>query len=335
LTATLQEELSGVEKASILLVSLGLKTGSEVLRYLSLAEVQSICVHISKMDAVTRDALDTVLRELDSGRKNQLPAGGVGFARQLLELGLGEERAQQMLDDIASGTEVRPFGWLTQSSVDRLTGCIAGERPQTIAMVLAYLPMIMAADAISRLPEEIQGDVALRLSSMRPVDRASVQIIEAMLGAKLRTEETGETTAVGGMNSLVAVLNNSDRSTEKRILEYLDATEPDLAQSVKQQMFTFEDVLKLDRRAIQSLIRELEPDVLRLSMKGASTEIRDMFFMNMSERAATSLREELDLMGAVRRKDVEAAQKEIALVLRHLEEIGEINLRSKDDEMIA
>lgn len=331
---TVATELKGVERASLLLISLGSRMASEVLQYLPPREVEILCAEISKRRTVDPEEERTVLHAYEKDKEDTSPTGGVDYARSILEQSLGVDRASQIMSDIADKTEARPFDWLKQTTTRKVATSLESERPQVIAMALAHLPIDKAADIISRLPSEVQGDIAYRLHSMQPVDRGTVKVVDDILRSKLVTETQGDVAMVGGMQSLVNILNNADRGTENMILQYLESIEPEIAESVKQQMFVFDDIVRLDNRAIQSIIRELESDVLRMSVKGASPEIRELFYRNMSQRAAESLREDLELMGPVRRKDVEAAQKRLFAVIRHLDETGEISLRARDDDMV-
>jgi flagellar motor switch protein FliG len=188
---------------------------------------------------------------------------------------------------------------------------------------------------ISLLPPEMQGVVAHRLTTIRPVAPDLVSAIDEALRDRLSKERRGAMRAVGGLQSLVTILNNADKSTESKILEYLQKTEGKIAESVRQMMFVFEDVPKLDDRALQTIIRDLDQEDLRLSLKGASDELKEAFFRNMSERAVEVLKEDLEMMGAVKVRDVEGARRRILGVIHRLDEVGEISLRPDEDEVVA
>jgi flagellar motor switch protein FliG len=261
-------------------------------------------------------------------------AGGLDFAKELLEQSLGPDKAKEMMDDIAAGTGQRRFEWLKGSNASQLASCLQGERPQVIALILAHLPANQAADVIAQLPQEMQGAIAYRLTSMRPVAPEIVKAIDEKLKEKLAREGTGVLRSVGGLQSLVTILNNADRSTESKILEYLEQTGSGIAENVRQMMFVFEDIIKLNDRMLQLIIRELDQEDLRLSLKGASEEIKDAFFRNMSERAAEVLRDDLEMMGPVKLRDVEAARRRVVAVIHRLDEAGEISIRPDDEEIV-
>jgi flagellar motor switch protein FliG len=245
---------------------------------------------------------------------------------------VGAEKAEEILGDISHGHIGKPFEWVKSPDISRLANLLQHERPQVIALVLAHLNIDQASALLSSLPQELQGNVALRLTSMKPVDIDIVHTIDGVLKEKIARNSSGDMKAVGGVQSLVTILNNADRSTENQIISYLEQTESGIADSVKQMLFVFEDIVNLDNRAIQAIIRELDQEDLRLSLKGTSDEIREVFFKNMSERAVEAMREDLEMMGSVRRRDVEAAQRRVVAVIRRLEEAGEISTRPDDEE---
>jgi flagellar motor switch protein FliG len=327
-------QISGIEKASLLLISLGSKAAGSVLQHLSSDEVQTLCAQIARQQKVDPLLQTQVLQDFTRSRDVSC-VGGLDYAQELLEQALGPAKAKSLMDQIAIGSGGRPFDWLKGSSTSRLASCLQHERPQVIALVLAHLTAAQAAEALALLPEEIQGAVAHRLTAMQPVAPDVVTYIEDILKSKLvRDGATGDLKSVGGLQSLVMILNNADRPTEGKIMQYLEQAESDIAESVKQMMFVFEDILTLDDRAVQAIICDLEQDDLRLSMKGASDEIKEMFFRNMSERAAEALKEDLEMLGPVKRRDVEAAQRRVVAVVRKLDETGEISLRPDSEEVI-
>jgi len=327
-------ELRGIEKASMLLVALGPAVASQVLKHLPPPDVQLLVSQVAKSKKRDPELEQQVIDEFEETKVTGSYAGGLDYAHDLLEKALGAEKAQEIMADISAGNERKPFDWLRTSAINRFATTLSNERPQVIAVVLAHLASDRAADVISQLPDGVQGDVAYRLTAMQPVDKATVKMIDNVLQARLCKDGGGYVAAVGGVQSLVNVLNNADRSTENAILGHLEKVQPLLAESVRQMMFVFEDIIKLDNRAIQATIRELEPEDLRMSLKGASDDIRQLFYRNMSERAAESLKEDIELMGSAKRRDVEAAQRRVVTAIRHLDETGEINLREDNEETI-
>jgi len=336
LQETLPAELTGIDRASLLLISLGAKAASQVIQLLPPREIQIICAQIARHKTVDPEIERIVREEFEKSKGEIGLVGGLEYAREILEQSLGTERAAQILGNMytPASTESVPFEWLHNMPSRKLAASIENERPQVVAIILANLPIAKSAEVISMLPEELQGDVAYRLAGIQVMDPSAVAIIEQNLRSRLVVETQGEVAKVDGLQSLVAILNSSDRTIEGKILERLSSLDPSLAETVKEQMFVFDDIVKLDNRAIQLIIRELEADVLRLSIKGASEPVREVFYRNMSERAAESLKEEMELMGRVRRSDVEEAQKKLIAVMRRLDEAGEISLRVRDDDMI-
>jgi len=328
-------QLSGIEKASLLLIALGSKTASSVLQQLSPEEVHKLAAQMSKQETVAPNVREQVLSEYTQSRGQGQMSGGLEYVQELLDQALGPDKAKEVLAEIASGSSGRPFDWLRSLGADRVADFLHSERPQVIALVLAHLPTELAADMMSRLPEDLQGKVAYRLTSIRPVASEIVRAIEDTAKSRLSKEGAGSLRTVGGVQALVTILNNADRSMEKKILEYLEGTEPRIAESMKQLMFVFEDVTTLDDRAIQAVIRDSEQEDLRLSLKGASDVVKEAFLKNMSERAAEAMKEDLEMLGSVRVRDVEAAQRRMVAVIRKLEDTGEISLRQDGEEVIT
>lgn len=328
------DELSGIEKASVLLITLGSKTASDVLKHMSADEIQRLASHIANSKDTSADVQDHIVEEFVMQRYSGAVAGGLDYVKEILETSLGPLKAKEILDDIASGSSGRPFDWIKSSNISQLASSLSNERPQVVSLILAHLPANHAADIMAQLPQEVQGNVAYRLTSMRPVAPEVVKSIDDILRDKLSRERRGALRSVGGVQSLVTILNNADRSTEGKIMEYLEQTQADIAESVKQLMFVFENMVSLDDRALQLIIRELDPDDLRLSLKGTPEEIKATFFKNMSERAVDVLKEDLEMMGPVKLRDVEAARRRVVAVVHRLDEIGEISIRPNEEEVV-
>lgn len=274
------------------------------------------------------------MEEFNTYRMAGASVGGLDYVKDLLEQSLGPIKAKEILDDIASGSNGRPFDWIKGSNLPQMTSALRNERPQVLALILAHLPANHAADIMSQLPPETQGIIAYRLTSMRPVSPEVVRAVDDILREKQSRERRGALRSVGGLQSLVTILNNADRTTEGKIMEYLEKTQSDIAESVRQLMFVFEDMAKLDDRALQIIIRDLDQEDLRLSLKGAPEELRTAFFRNMSERAVEVLKEDLEMMGPVKLKDVESARRRVVGVVHRLDEIGEISIRPDDEEVV-
>ena len=326
--------LSGVEKASLLLLALGTEAAGSVLQKLSPDDVKVLGSSIAKLNNIDQTAKESVLQEFAQRHKGGARMPGADYVRQILENALGSTKAQELATEIFMDTSGQPFDWLENVATPRLAACLRNERPQVIALILAYMPPVRAADVISQLPEQVQGDVAYRLGYMQSVSPQIAEAVEEILETKLARDSSAAMKAVGGVNSLVAILNNADRSTEAKILDYLDTVEAGVAESVREMLFVFDDIAKLDDAALRSILQETEQEDIRLAMKGSTEAIREAFFKNMSERAAEAMKEDLEMMGRVKVRDVEAAQRRIMTVVRRLDEAGTISIRANDEEFV-
>lgn len=328
--------LSGTEKAALLLIALGSKTAGSVLQQLSQDEVRKLCEEIAKQKHVDPDVQAQILKEFAQIQETGAAGdGGVDYARDLLQQAVGSASAEELIADIKDELTGRPFGWLKGLNKTQVAACLQAERPQVSALVLAHLNPVFAAEVMSALPEEVQGKIAYALTTMRPIAPEAVRAVEDNLRFKLSRDGASDLKAVGGLRSLVTILNNADRPTEQKVLEFLEQSEASIAESVRQLLFVFEDIIKLDDQALQTVIRELDQQDLRLSLKGASDEIREAFFRNMSERAAEALKEDLEVMGPVRLREVEVARGRVVAVVRRLNEAGQINMRPDEEDMVA
>ena len=268
--------------------------------------------------------------------QNFITTGGIDFARELLEKSLGSQKAIDIINRLTSSLQVRPFDFIRRTDPAHLLNFVQQEYPQTISLILAYLEPQKAATILQNLPAEIQPEVSKRLATM---DRTSPEVlreVERVLEKKLSTLSSEDYTAAGGVDSIVEILNLVDRSSEKQIIESLEEDDPDLAEEIKKRMFVFEDIVMLDDRAIQKVLREVDTQELAKALKSVDTEVQDKIFHNMSKRAASMLKEDMEFMGPVRLKDVEEAQQKIVSTIRRLEDAGEIVIaRSGEDELVV
>lgn len=327
--------LSGVEKASLLLLALGTEAAGSVLQKLSPEDIKVLGSNIAKFNNVDPSMKENILQEFTTRHKGGVTMPGADYVRQILESALGSSKAQEVGAEIFTDTSGQPFGWLASVGTPRLASCLRSERPQVIALILAYLSPTRAADVISQLPEQMQGDVAYRLGYMQSVSPEIAEAVEEILEAKLSREGNTALKAVGGVNSLVAILNNADRATETKILDYLETVEAGVAESVREMLFVFEDMVKLDDQALRTILQESEQEDIRLSLKGSTEAIRQAFCKNMSERAAEAMKEDLEMMGRVKVRDVEAAQRRVMAVVRRLDEAGTISIRASGEEFVS
>lgn len=318
-------DLRSEQKAAALVVAVGSKLATNLLQFLNEDEVEALAAEIAKMGMLRSETIETVLREVyqEAASQQLLAAGGIDYARELLTEYKGTKGAE-IIEKLLSDLEVTPFSFLRDIDAEQLVHIIKDEHPQTIALILAYQPPALSAKVLGGLDAETQAEVALRVGTMGRTSPSVIRRVEQALQARLGSVSAAEVTVKGGIEDLAEVLNNTDRATEKAILSSLQRTHPLLADDVRALMFIFEDVLTLDDRSIQEVLKHVESADLALAMKGTAEEVRDFILRNMSQRAGESLLEEMDLLGAVRRSDVEAAQNKVVAVVRRLEESGEI-----------
>ena len=317
-------QLTGREKIAVLMVSLGSDIAPEVYKKLDDATIELITLEIANLRKVTPDVKLSVLKEAQEVlmAREFMARGGVEYARDVLEKALGPERAQTLLARITASLQVRPFDFI--------------EHPQTIALILSYLEPTQAAMILSGLNPVVQADVTKRIANMDRITPEVLREVERVLERKLSTVMGQDFTVAGGIDAVVAIVNSTDRATERNIMEYLEENDPELAEEIKKRLFVFEDSMKLDDRSLQRVLREVDLKELSLALKGASEDLKTKFFKNMSKRAAEMLQEDMDFMGPVRVKDVEEAQQKVVNIIRGLEEQGEIVIATGGgDELVV
>jgi flagellar motor switch protein FliG len=333
-----QKDLSGKQKAAILLISLGPDVSASIYKHLSEEEIEKLTLEISGVKKVDSHAKEEVVEEFHqiALAQDYITQGGIGYAKTVLQKALGEEQATIILNRLTSSLQVRPFDFARKADPAQILNFIQNEHPQTIALILSYLDSQQAGQILSELPQEMQADIAKRIAVM---DRTSPEIInevEQVLERKLSTTVTQDYTQTGGIEAVVEVLNGVDRSTERTILDALEIQDPELAEEIKKRMFVFEDIVTLDNRSIQRIIRECENEDLLLSLKVSSEEVKEIVFKNMSTRMVDTFKEEMEYMGPVRLRDVEEAQSRIVANIRRLEDVGEIVIaRGGGDDIIV
>ena len=329
----------GIRKAAILLIQLGKERAAQVMSHLSDAEVESISAEIAKLDAVSAAESSQVLSEFHdlATAHAHVTQGGFGFAQQLLEQSLGAERAKEIMERLHAAAVQMPFQFLHRADPAQLRGFIADEHPQVIALVLAHMAADKASLLLSGLPAHQQAVVAHRIAVMDRTSPEIVRTVEAVLERKLSSMlQPAEVSRVGGVDPLVNIINRSDRPTERQIVEGLEGLDAALADEVKSRMFMFEDIVGLDDRSVQQVLRQVDTAELALALKGVSDAVRTKITANLSERAAENLLEEVELLGAVRLAQVEEAQQGVIRTIRQLEEQGQIMVRrGNDDEFIV
>ena len=329
--------LTGAQKAAVFILHMGKQRSASVLRSMREAEVAEIMAEVARMRTVNSTLVEEVVGEFRemADAKVTVTAGGLERARTLLEESLGGDKATEILDRVTASLIELPFEFLRRADPRQVLSFIADEHPQTIALVLAYMTPDQAAMVMSGLAEDLQRDVAMRLAVMDRTSPEVVAHVEQMLERKLSSVlQPSELSSVGGVQSLVDILNRSDRATERLILEGLENKDSELADEVRQRMFVFEDIAGLDDRSIQLVLRQVDSKELAVALKGVRAEVRTAITRNMSERAGANLVEEIALLGAVRLKTVEEAQGAIVRVVRALEESGQLVLVRSADEFV-
>ncbi len=333
-----KQQFTGKQKAAIFLLAVGSDMASDVMKTLGEAEVDTITYEIARLDKITPEDKEQILQEFQELMMAQdfITRGGIDQARAILEKALGAQKAMDIINRLTSSLQVRPFDFVRRQDPAHLLNFIQNEHPQTIALILSYLDANKAALTLSELPHQIQADVTRRIAKM---DRTSPEIlreVERVLERKLSTLSNEDFTAAGGIEAVVEVLNHVDRGTEKGIIEALEEEDPELAEEIKKKMLVFEDVVLLDDKAIQKTLRELDNQDLAKALKAVDTEVQEKIFRNMSKRAASLLREDMDFMGPVRLKDVEESQQKVVNIIRKLEEEGEIVVaRAGEEELVV
>jgi len=331
--------LSGKEKAAILLISLGPELSGQVLRHLREDQIEELTLEIATLRRVDPDVADMVLREFHQMclAKEYIAQGGIEYAHDMLERALGTQRALDIINRLTASLQVRPFDFARKTDIHQLLTFIQNEHSQTIALVTAYLDPDQAAQILSSLEPEKQIEVAKRVALMDSTSPDVIQQVEQVLEQKLAATSSQEYAQAGGIDSIVNMLNAVDRGTEKTILEALAQEEPELAEEIKRRLFTFEDIVILDDRAVMRVLREVDLNRdLPLALKVASEDVKRKIHKNMSKRAVDTLQEEIGYLGPVRLRDVEEAQQKIVNIIRRLEESGEIIVaRSGEDEIVV
>ena len=331
-------EMSNKQKAAILLIALGPDASSQIFKYMREEEIDKLTLEIANQRKVPQEHKDKILTEFHQMlmAKDYISSGGLDYAREILEKALGADKAVAIINRLTSSLQIRPFDFARKTDPAQLLNFIQNEHPQTIALIMAYLQPEQSGIILSSLPPDRQVDVAKRIATMDRTSPDVLKDVERILERKLSSLVTQDFTAAGGVDSIVEVLNRVDRTTERTIIENLEIQDPELAEEIKRRMFVFEDIVLLDDRSLQLVLREIESKDLALALKASSSEVGEKVYKNMSKRAADMLREEIEYMGPVRIRDVEEAQQKIVNVIRRLEESGEIIVaRGKGDELIV
>ena len=332
-SANAERGMDGVEKAAILLIALGPEKSAQIFKHLKEEEIEQLTLEIANTSSVSPQTKEQVLNEFYEVclAQQYIAEGGITYAKELLEKALGEDKARDVIGKLTASLQVRPFEFIRKTDSTQLLNFIQDEHPQTIALILSYLPAAQASSVVSALPTEKQADVAKRIAMMDRTSPDVIKQVEKVLERKLASLVNQDYTIVGGVDAIVEILNSVDRGTEKHIMETLE-----VADEIRKKMFVFEDILSLDNRAIQRVLRDVDNHDLALALKGATEEVQNVILNNLSTRLASMIKEDMEYMGPVRMKDVEDAQQKIVNIIRKLEDSAEIVIsRGGGDEIIV
>jgi flagellar motor switch protein FliG len=326
--------LNGPAKAAVLLISLDKDSAAAIFRHLDQDTIETLTREIAQTGTVGSNRRKDVIEEFyHLALANQyMETGGLGYARALLEAALPSEQARRILRTIEHQVHKQPFSFLAKTDAENLTTFIQDEHPQTIALILSHVNSSKASEILAGLPQNKQLEVVTRIARMDNTNPEVVKEVEQGLEMRLSGVVSQTFQKAGGVETVAAILNLADRSTEKTILEALEVEDPELVDQIRRLMFVFEDILLVNDKGIQSILKEIENDDLALALKTATQELRDKIFRNMSERAAQLIKEEMEFMGPVRISDVETAQQKIVDVARRLEDAGEIIISGRGGE---
>ncbi|MFZ3130361.1 MAG: flagellar motor switch protein FliG [Desulfosporosinus sp.] len=331
------QALTGIQKAAILMIALGAENSAQVVKHLSEREIEQLTLEMANVRKVSPDQRDNVVEEFHQMcmASEYIAQGGIEYARDVLERALGETRAFEIISRLATSLKMRPFDLVRRTDPKQLFSFIQGEHPQTIALIMTHLPVDKAATLLSSLSQDRQADVAKRVATMGRTSPEVLNEIEKVLERKISSLAPTDYTTSGGIQSIVDVLNRTDPGTVKVVMDALEMEDPELAEQIKRQMFVFEDIVILDDRGIQLILREVETKDLGLALKGSNPEVAHKIQSNMSSRASQMLKDDIEFMGPVRLRDVEEAQQRIVKVIRKLEESGAVVIsRGGSDEII-
>ncbi len=332
------ENVSGLQKAAILLIALGPERSANVFKHLKEDEIEELTLEIANTRNITPKVKDDVISEFYQVclAQQYIAEGGINYAKEFREKSSGAEKAMEVIGKLTASLQVKPFEFIRKTDASQLLNFIQDEHPQTIALILSYLSAAQSALILSALPPDRQADVARRIAIMDRTSPEVIKEVEKVLESKLSSLVNQDYTIIGGVDAVVEILNTVDRGTEKHIMETLEIEEPELADEIRKKMFVFEDILLLDDRAIQRVLRDVDNGDLATALKGSNEEVQNAIFNNLSKRLAAMIKEDMEFMGPVRMKDVEEAQQKIVNVIRKLEDSAEIVIsRGGGDEIVV
>jgi flagellar motor switch protein FliG len=330
-------KLTGPQKAAVFLLMMGEEFASEMFKKMEEDEIGQIASEMSEIEHVPPDVIRKVMKEfVGKIESNQMVVQGETFLKTLIQLGLDKERAGTIHKELEKGRRYSPFNYLEGMDVDPLVGFIRGEHPQTIALILAHVSPPKAAEILVGLPPEIQASVAMRIADITKVPTETVRELDLALEKEVFSLGTSsKAKKVGGVNALADILNEVDRETEQNVMTAIEEEKADVAEEIKQLMYVFEDLTKLDDRGLREILKQIETSQLGLALKTASEEMKERIFKNLSERAGDMLREDMEIMGPVRLVEVEKAQQNMTRIARDLEAAGRIVIRKGKEDILV
>lgn len=327
-----------MQKAAMLLIALGRDKASKIFEHLRDEEREQLTLEIASIKNVPPKLKEDVLEEFYEMCLGQeyITEGGIDYAKAILEGSLGTDKAMEVIGRLTANLQVKPFEFARKVEASQLYNFLRNEHPQTIALILCYLKPAQASAVLSELPENKQADVSRRIAKMHRASPDVIQAVERDLEKRISSLASEDYAIVGGMDVIVDIINQVDRATEKNIMENLLMEDPELAEMIKQRMFVFEDIINLDNRSIQRVLREIDSHDLTIALKGTKDSVKEVILKNVSKRAADNIREELEFMGPKRMKDIEEVQQKIVAKIRELEDKGEIVIsRGGGDDIIV
>lgn len=331
-------ELSSKQKAAIMLMVIGPELSGGILRYLDEEQVELLSLEVARLDKINPEQREAIINEFHELALAQefIAEGGIEHAKAVLQAAFGSDRASEVVKRVEAAMQVVPFEFLKKADPAQVLSFIQDEHPQTIALILSYIPLQSSAMILSKLPSELRAEVAGRIAMMDQTPPEVIRKVEQILERKISSVLNTELTKAGGPKALVDLLNRVDRSTERLIMDSLSDTNPELSETIKNMMFVFEDIVQLDDRAVQAILKEVDMRELATALKGVSPSVTEKIFRNMSERAVGMLKEDMEFMGPVRLKIVEEAQQKVVMVIRRLEEAGELTIgRSGEEDVLV
>ncbi len=333
------EYMTPPQKVAALLIGLGPTTAAEILKNIPNDEMlEQITIEITALNKVSPEVLNSIIEEFHSYfiASNYISTGGMQYAQTLLKKAYGNEEADEILNRLMTIMSSNPFQFFNEADPAQLATSFQGENPQLIALILAYIRPEHSAKILNALPAEIQADVAIKLAEMNTINPEILKEVEKIVETKFSSVVTKDFSKVGGVKALANILNRTDRATEKNVIDMLEYENPEIAEGVRELMFVFEDIVKLDDKSIQRILREVDTRDIALSLKGTKEDLKEKIFKNLSERAQSILSEDMEYMGPVRAKDVQTVQGKIVAIIRQLETDGEIIIvrNFQEDELI-